>query len=71
MGAAGSRTGGAVEGADRGSAVGGNWWADASRAQAVFGGGAASCAVVTDIVQATDPQARCAEWLDLAQEAAR
>lgn len=42
-----------------------------ARAGVVWAAGAASCAVVTDIVQATDPQARCAEWLDLAQEAAR
>ncbi len=41
------------------------------RAGGVWAAGAECCAVVTDIVQATDPQARCAEWLSLAQEAAR
>ena len=41
-----------------------------ARAGGVWAAGAASCAVVTDIVQAADPKARCAEWLDLAQGAA-
>lgn len=33
------------------------------RAQAVFAAGADSAAVVTDVVAAVDPAARCAEWL--------
>lgn len=41
-----------------------------ARADGVWAAGAASCAVVTDIVQAADPQVRCTEWLDLAQGAA-
>lgn len=42
-----------------------------ARAGGIWAAGAVSCAVVTDIVQASDPEARCAEWLDLAAEAAR
>ncbi|WP_376871287.1 thiamine phosphate synthase [Albirhodobacter sp. R86504] len=42
------------------------------RAAGVWGAGAQSCAVVTDIVQAQSPEARCKTWLDTAaQEPAR